>query len=149
MRAALFMSLCLVLILAASPAPAAQGLQPPSGWQQANSGPAGQAEQFLDLMVKGQLDEAFKSLLGKNPGDSLDKLKFEVFSMYKKNGKPVGYDKVMEQNAGKSLLKLRYILLFKSKPVMFDFYYYNPTGQGWKLRTFSYQGKDVKKIFQQ
>lgn len=146
MRTALSIAICLALFIAASPSMAAQGIQPPSGWQQ--DGPEAHAERFLDLMVEGKLDDAFTVLLGKSNTQALDKLKFEVYSTYKKSGKPLGYDLVLKQQAGKSVLKLRYVLLFKDMPKTFDIYYYNPTGQKWRLRTFSYV-KDIKKIFTQ
>ena len=144
MRTTVVIATCLSLILMASAATAAQEIQPPSGWKQ--EGPEAHAEQFLDLMVAGKLDDAFKELLGNSRTESMDKLKFEIYSEYKKNGKPVGYEQVLKQYAGKSVLRLRYVLLFKNMPKMFDIYYYNPEGQGWKLRTFSYV-QDIKKIF--
>jgi len=147
MRTILPLAIGLSLFLAAtSPALAVQGIQPPSSWKQ--DGPEAHAERFLDLMVEGKLDDAFKILLGKSNTQALDKLKFEVYSTYKKSGKPLGYEQVLKQHAGKSVLKLRYILLFKDMPKTFDIYYYNPTGQQWRLRTFSYV-KDIKKIFTQ
>lgn len=147
MRLAVSICICLTLVLASSPALAAQDTQPPSSWQQAGLTPEVHAERFLDPMVQGELDSAFKSLLGNSKSDSLDKLKFEIFRNYKKNGKPLGYEKVMEQPMGKSLVRLRYILLFNNRPMMFDIFYYNP-GKGWRLRTFTYS-TDTKKIFAQ
>lgn len=146
MRASFFIAACLSLIICTSAPAIASEIQTPSGWKQ--SGPEAHAERFLDLMVQGKLDEAFKELLGNNRNDALDKLKFEIYSAYKKSGKPYGYEKILKQTAGKSVIKLRYILLFKNMPKTFDIYYYNPTGQNWKLRTFSYI-KDIKKIFAQ
>ncbi|WP_319541002.1 hypothetical protein [uncultured Pseudodesulfovibrio sp.] len=146
MRATLCIAACLSLIIFISTPTLAEEIQPPSGWQQ--SGPEAHAERFLNLMVQGKLDDAFKVLLGNNRNDALDKLKFEIYSAYKKSGKPYGYEKILSQTAGKSVMRLRYILLFKDMPKTFDIYYYNPTGQEWKLRTFSYI-KDIKKIFTQ
>lgn len=143
MRTAPFLAACLTLILLAVPALAAD-VEPPAGWKK--DGPEAHAEQFLDLMVAGQLDQAFAFLLGNSRTESMDKLKFEIYSEYKKNGKPLGYEQVLKQFAGKSTLRLRYVLLFSNMPKMFDIYYYNPDGQGWKLRTFSYV-QDMKKIF--
>jgi len=147
MRIVLTISLFLTLFLVAAPVIAAEQVQPPNGWKQASVGPAAHAEKFLDLMVAGQLDDAFKALLGKSKSDSLDKLKFEIYRTYQKSGKPNGYERVLTQKAGKSLLKLRYVLRFKNLPMMFDIYYYNP-GNAWRLRTFTYS-TDVKKIFAQ
>ncbi|NDV20745.1 hypothetical protein GO013_15150 [Pseudodesulfovibrio sp. JC047] len=137
---------CLTLLTLPVASAFAQEALPPSSWQQ--TGPEAHAERFLDLMVEGKLDNAFKALLGNTKNDALDKLKFEIYSAYKKSGKPYGYEKILKQTAGKSVMRLRYVLLFKNMPKTFDIYYYNPTGQGWKLRTFSYI-KDIKKIFAQ
>ncbi|AMK09600.1 MAG: hypothetical protein AB7E51_16835 [Pseudodesulfovibrio sp.] len=141
----LYTALFLILALAlAAPAAQAADIEPPSGWKQ--EGPEAHAERFLDLMVQGQLDNAFNALLGNAKTDAMDKLKFEIYSEYKKNGKPLGYEQVLKQHAGKTVLRLRYILLFPNLPKTFDIYYYNPDGRGWKLRTFSYV-KDIKQLF--
>jgi len=145
MRTPVFLAVCLSALLLAAAAPAAD-IQAPSGWQQ--DGPEAHAEQFLKLMVDGKLDDAFKYLLGGSKTDAMDKLKFEIYSEYKKHGKPLGFEQVLKQYAGKSVLRLRYTLLFPNMPKMFDIYYYNADGRGWKLRTFSYV-KDIKKIFAQ
>lgn len=146
MRATLPITICLALILMTAPAMGAQVAQAPKGWQP--DGPEAHAEQFLNLMVAGKLDDAFKFLLGNRDTQTLDKLKFEIYSVYKKSGNPLGYDQILKQKAGKSMIRLRYVLLFKDLPKTFDLYYYNPTGQKWRLRTFSFI-KDVKKIFTQ
>lgn len=142
-------TLIAVLALALAPAvfslPAqAADIEPPPGWKQ--EGPEAHAEHFLELMVQGNLDNAFKYLLGKSKTDSMDKLKFEIYSEYKKNGKPMGFEQVLRQEAGKTVLRLRYLLLFSNMPKIFDIYYYNPDGRGWRLRTFSYL-KDIKQLF--
>ena len=144
MRSALFLALCLSLLMLAPAPAAAADIQPPSGWRE--EGPETHAELFLDLMVEGRLDDAFKQLLGTSQAGNVDKLKFELYSEYKTNGKPLGYEQILKEYAGKTVLKLRYILLFKNMPKIFDIYYYNPDGQGWKLRTFSYK-KDIKDIY--
>lgn len=146
MRALIPIPFLLTIFIFTAPSYAAQAVQPPSGWQQ--DGPEAHAEQFLDLMVQGKLEDAFKALLGNRNTQSLDKLKFEIYSVYKKSGKPLGYEQVLKHKAGKSIVKLRYVLLFRDLPKTFDLYYYNPTGQEWRLRTFSFI-KDVKKIFAQ
>lgn len=133
----------LALVMLASPVLAAQDIMPPASWQA--TGPQAHAEQFLNLMIQGKLDDAFKALLGKTNSDKLDKLKFEIYRTYKKSGKPYSFEKILDQKAGTALMRMRYILLFKSLPMMFDFYYYN-AGDDWRLRTFSYS-VDVKKVF--
>lgn len=146
MRRTIFLALCLSLLMLVPATAGAQDIQPPSGWRE--EGPEAHAEQFLDLMVDGRLDDAFKYLLGNSQTRAMDKLKFEIYSEYKTNGKPLGYEQVLKETAGKTVLRLRYVLLFRNMPKTFDIYYYNPDGQGWKLRTFSYV-KDIKQLFKE
>ena len=144
MRTALFISCCLTLILFTGSAFGAQDTMPPSSWKQ--TGPQAHIERGLDLMVQGNIDAAFKTLFGKShTKETLDKLKFELYSLTKKNGKPFAYEKLIEQKAGSSVIRYRYILLFQKQPTMFDFYYYK-SKNGWLLKNISFT-KDVKKIF--
>jgi hypothetical protein len=146
MQKRILISCCLTLALFAGPAFAAQDSLPPTGWQQ--DGPTAHAEMALDLMIQGKLDEAFKSLLGKGYSkDKLEKLKFDLYRIFKKNGKPYSYEKILEQKAGSALSRVRYVLLFKKIPMMFDFYYYN-SEKGWVLKTYTIS-TDMKKIFSQ
>jgi len=146
MRKTLFISCCLTLILFASPAFAAQDTLPPASWQQA--GPQAHAERALDLLLQGKLDEAFKSMMGSGYSkDKLEKLKFDIYRIFQKNGKPYRYEKILEQKAGTALTRIRYVLLFKKLPLMFDFYYYN-SKKGWLLKTYTIS-TDMKKIFSQ
>lgn len=144
MRHAVCTTFCLLILLCIPAHGSNQAIQAPSGWTE--SGPEAHAQRFLDLMVKGKLDDAFKAFLGNQKSDSLDKLKFEIYRTYQKSGKPYGYEKVLEQEAGKSTLRLRYILMFEKVPMMFDIYYYNP-GTKWRLRTFTYS-TNIKRIFE-
>lgn len=144
MRPSLLIAWGLALILLAVPAFAAPDTAPPASWKQ--SSPHTQVERGLNLMVQGNLDQAFKVLFGKaNAKDTLDKLKFEIYSLTKKSGNPYAYEKLLEQRAGTSMLRYRYLLMYNRQPVVFDFYYYK-NKKGWFLRNISYT-KDVKKIF--
>lgn len=122
----------------------AQNAIPPSSWQKVS--PQSHAENALKTMVQGNIDGAFKALFGKgHTKEQLDKLKFEFYRIFKKNGNPHGYEKLIDRKAGNSILLLRYVLLFKNQPIMLDFYYYKrPTG--WALRTFHFS-KNIKEIF--
>lgn len=140
---------CLALTLLAAPSLttpsfAAQDTMPPVGWRKDN--PKTQIERGLSLMVQGKMDDAFKTLFGKaSAKDVLDKLKFELYSITKKSGKPYAYEQLLEQKAGTRLMRYRYLLMLTKQPVVFDFYYYK-NKKGWTLRNISYS-KDVKKIF--
>lgn len=115
----------------------------PSSWQQ--DGPGVHAQQIVDLMVRGNPDKAFNLLSGNRRSNNLEKLKFEIYRLYKKNGNPKGAEKILDQAAGNSLLRLRYVLLFDKQPLLIDFYYYN-SGKGWRLKTYSFS-TDIKKAF--
>lgn len=123
----------------------AQDAMPPADWQQ--SSPEIRIAEGLTLMTQGDMDGAFKTLFGKGHNkEVLDKLKFELYSLTKKGGNPYAFEKVLEQKAGSSTLRYRYLLLFEAQPVMFDFYYFK-SPKGWSLKNISYS-KDIKKIFE-
>ena len=115
----------------------------PSSWQQ--EGPGVHAQQIVDLMVQGKPDKAFKVLSGNKQSNTLEKLKFEIYRLYKSNGNPTGAEKLLEQTAGNTLIRLRYVLLFARQPLLLDLYYYN-AGKGWRIKTYSFS-TDVKKAF--
>ncbi|MGL1864229.1 MAG: hypothetical protein OCC46_17065 [Pseudodesulfovibrio sp.] len=141
---ALSIFVALAICAFASPANAAQDSLPPTSWKK--DGPQAHIERGLDLMVKGDFDSAFKALFGKgHTKEVLEKLKFEIYRLSKKSGNPYAYERIIEQTAGASVLRLRYLLLFDTKPVMFDFYYYKRKS-GWALRSIHYS-LDIKKIF--
>ena len=130
----------LALLLTCTPALAQDA---PSSWQQ--DGPGTHARQIVDLMVQGNPDQAFKLLSGNKQSNTLEKLKFEIYRLYKSNGNPTAAEKILEQTAGTALVRLRYVLLFAKQPVLLDMYYYN-SGKGWRLKTYSFS-TNVKKAF--
>lgn len=99
-------------------------------------------------MVNGETEKAFKLLFskGRYPQQTLEKLQFDYYQTVKKQGKPMGYEKLYEQRAGTNLIRTKYVLLFKTQPMMFDLYYYN-TGKDWLLKSFTIS-RDIKKIFE-
>ena len=147
MRTALLIAFCLTMTLFTNQTYAAQDTMPPAGWQQA--GPQGHADSVLKELVQGNHEKAFKLLFsrGKYPQTLLEKIQFDYYQVLKQQGKPYAYEKVLEYKAGTALVRLKYILLFKNLPMMFDLYYYN-TGKGWMLKTFTVS-RNIKKIFDQ
>jgi hypothetical protein len=144
MRIRTYLATGLFLLLLASPAPSAAFEA--SGWRQ--QGPEVHAEKFLDLMVKGRVEDAFKAFMGNDRTDTVIELKQDLETEYAKSGNPLGYERILKQRVGKSLIRLRYLLLFPKMPRVFDIYYYNPDGQGWELRSFTY-GRDIKSAFKE
>ncbi|WP_338669301.1 hypothetical protein [Pseudodesulfovibrio methanolicus] len=142
MRIPICLAASLLLLLMACPSPSAAFQA--SGWKQ--QGPEFHAEKFLDLMVEGRVEDAFRTLMGNDRTDTLIALKQELESEYAKDGKPLGYERILKQRVGKSLIRLRYLLLFPKMPRVFDIYYYNPDGRGWEPRSFAY-GRDIKNAF--
>lgn len=133
------------LVATALPAVAAQDQLPPASWQA--EGPHTHAENVLSGLVQGNKDKSFKLLFskGRYPQQTLEKIQFDYYQTVKKQGNPMGYEKVFEQRAGTSTTRIKYILLFKTQPMMFDLYYYN-TGKDWLLKSFTVS-RDIKKIF--
>lgn len=144
------MALTLLVLTAAlftaTPAIAAQSQLPPSTWQA--EGPHHHAESVFGKFIQGDKEGAFKLLFsrGNYPQQTLEKLQFDYLQLVKKQGDPHGYEMVFEQKAGSSVIRLKYILLFKTRPQMFDLYYYN-SGEGWLLKTFTIS-RDIKKVFE-
>ncbi|WP_319468980.1 hypothetical protein [uncultured Pseudodesulfovibrio sp.] len=141
--------LCLFLLLSFSITPSANALQdtlPPAGWEKA--GPQAHAEAVFNAMVQGDTKNAFKTLFstGRYSKDKLEKLQFEFFRVVKKQGKPYAYEKILEHRAGTAIIHLRYVLLFRSMPMMFDLYYYS-VEKGWLLKTYTIS-TDIKKVFE-
>lgn len=136
---------CLALLLLFPAAALSQNALPPTSWQQ--EGPHTHAETVLDGLVKGDHEAAFKLLFsrGRYPKNTLEKIQFDYYQLIKQQGNPAAYEKVFEQKAGASVIRLKYILLFKSQPMMFDLFYYD-TGEGWLLKSFTLS-RDIKKIF--
>jgi hypothetical protein len=143
MRIRNYLATGLFVLLLAVPSPA--GAFKASGWKQQS--PEVHAEHFLDLLVEWQVDDAFDYLVGGDRADTVIELKRDLEKEYAKSGKPLGYERILKQRVGRSLIRLRYLLLFPKMPKVFDIYYYNPDGQGWELRTFTY-GRDIKSIFE-
>ncbi len=141
-RTYLASSLFILLLASSSPSAAFQA----SGWKQ--QGPEFHAEKFLDQLVAGKVEEAFKTLMGDEKTDTVIELKRDLEKQYEKHGNPLGYELIFKQRVGNSLIRLRYLLLFPKMPKTFDIYYYNPDGEGWDLRTFTY-GRDIKSAFAQ
>lgn len=143
MRTVLSALIILTMVLLAAPA-AAQNSLPPASWKKES--PQAHIERSFDLMVRGDFDGAFKALFGKgHTKDVLEKLKFDIYRLAKKNGNPYAYEQLIHQKAGNAAERYRYLLLFDTQPVMFDFYYYK-TKKGWALRGVHYS-LDIKKIF--
>ncbi len=143
------LSLSLLFLFLAVAAPmvhAQQEIMPPAGWQK--TGPQAHAEAVFNAMIQGDTEQAFKVLFsgGRYSKDKLEKLQFEFFRVMKKQGTPYAYEKVIEQKAGTAIIRLRYVLLFKSVPMMFDLYYYS-IDKGWLLKTYTIS-TDIKKVFE-
>ncbi|QJB56505.1 hypothetical protein [Pseudodesulfovibrio sp. zrk46] len=144
MRHFLTIFVTLAMLSLAAPVMAAQDTLPPAEWK-ADS-PQTHIEQGLTLMVNGKFEDSFKVLFGKgHTKEVLEKLKFEVYRLAKKSGNPYGYERLLVQKAGTTMVRFRYALFFDSKPMMFEFIYYK-TKKGWALRNIQYS-LDIRKMF--
>lgn len=142
MRTAISTLLCLAWLLAALPAQA----QTPKSWAQ--DGPQAHAESVMISLIAGNAQEGFDTLFsrGRYAKNTLEKIQFDYFQMVKQQGPPSSYEKILEQKAGTSIIRMKYVLLFKTQPMMFDLYYYN-TGKEWALKSFTLS-RDIKKVFE-
>jgi len=134
--------LCLVLILAALPARAAQGDE---SWQ--TDTPRSHAESVMADLMAGDAKKGFATLFskGRYPQNTLEKIQFDYFQQVNQQGPPLAYELILDRKAGESLVRLKYILHFKAMPYLFDLYYYH-TAKGWTLKTFS-MSRDIKQMF--
>ncbi len=125
---------------------AAQDQLPPANWQV--NGPQTHAENILSELIQGNTEKAFKLFFskGRYSQQTLEKLQFDYYQTVKKQGEPVAYEKIFEQRIGTSLVRIKYVLLFKTVPMMFDLYYYD-TGKDWALKSFTIS-RDIKKVFE-
>jgi len=144
MRKAILIISALTMLALAAPAIAAQDTLPPTNWKADN--PQTHIERGLSLMTTGDFEASFKVLFGKgHTKEGLEKLKFEVYRLAKKNGNPYGFERLLVQKAGNTMVRYRYALFFDSKPMMFEFIYYK-TKKGWALRNIQYS-LDIRKMF--
>ncbi len=142
MRTAISALLCLAFFLAALPAQA----QAPKTWTP--DGPQVHAESVMTSLVSGNAQEGFNTLFsrGRYAKNTLEKIQFDYFQMVKQQGPPTSYEKILEHKAGSAIVRMKYILLFKAQPMIFDLYYYN-TGKEWMLKSFTLS-RDIKKVFE-
>lgn len=132
-----------LVVLLYTVAPCAADKTPDSQWRQET--PQAHIERGLTLMVEGNFDGGFKALFGKHHRkDSLEKLKFEIYRLAKKSGNPRGYERILQQKAGTSVIRYRYLLLFPAKPIVFNFYFYKK--DRWLLQHINYS-LDIRKAF--
>lgn len=146
MRSIICILSALAVFMLAAPAHAIQDSMPPAGWQ--TDGPQNHAEQVFDLLLKGDNEQAFKLFFskGRYPKNTLEKIQFDYYQLVKQQGPPATYEKIFEHRAGNAMIRIKYVLLFKTQPMMFDLYYYN-MGKGWLLKSFTLS-KDIKKVFE-
>jgi len=144
MRNTILIFTALIFLALTAPATAAQDSLPPTNWKADT--PQAHIERGLSLMTKGDFEGSFKALFGKgHTKEVLEKLKFEIYRLAKKSGNPHGYERILVQKAGTTMIKYRYALLFESQPIMFEFIYYKKK-KGWALRNIHYS-LDIRKMF--
>lgn len=145
MRISLGTIAILFFLMCTATAMAAQDTMPPADWKEET--PQAHAERGLSLMVKGDYENAFKAMFGKShTKEKLEKLKFEIYRLAKKQGKPFGYETVVKRKVGTRLLRYRYILFFEKQPIMFEFNYYKKRS-GWGLKNIHYS-MDIRKMYE-
>lgn len=134
--------LCLTLLLSALPARAAQADE---SWQ--TDTPRSHAESVMAALLGGDAKKGFAILFskGRYPQNTLEKIQFDYFQQVNQQGPPIAYELILNRKAGESLVRLKYILLFKTMPYLFDLYYYHTTN-GWTLKTFT-MSRDIKQMF--
>jgi hypothetical protein len=85
-------------------------------------------EQFLDDIVKGEVEKAYNELLSQTllaqRVDAIEQQKQQTSQFFDTYGKLLGSELVIKQELGKSVVRLVYILKCEKMPVVWEFYYY-------------------------
>ncbi|WP_419786588.1 hypothetical protein [Pseudodesulfovibrio sp.] len=141
MRALAVTTICLALLMSALPAKAQDG----GAWQAET--PRFHGESVMTALMEGDAQRGFKILFSKGhySQSSMEKVQFDYFQLVKQQGPPLGYELILARRAGRSLMRLQYVVLFKTVPYLFDLYYYHAT-DGWALKSFTVS-RDIKQIF--
>lgn len=115
----------------------------PSNWQEA--APEGLAEAGFALMLKGDYvkmaEEWFShfdpALISK---DQIDLAKRQFVVQMPMAGKAKRYELVSRKQYGKSIVRLKYLVVTEKFPLFFSFYYYKPD-QEWTTLNVTFSDK--------
>ena len=108
----------------------------------AESAPKQIVENFFDLVVKGQISNAYDLLfIGSSiPNDkpqAVSMLKQQTASGLQMYGKILGYEFISEEKFGTSIIRYVYVLKSEKGPTEWEFYFYNPKGS-WFLANVTF-----------
>lgn len=104
---------------------------------QATDDPKAWAEKFLDIMVAKGPEKAQEFLkenseFGAGDANATKRFQRSMEAAKARYGEAIGFELLDQDEVGKSLLKLEYLLRFKSYPLRLDFFFYKPTS-AWNL----------------
>jgi hypothetical protein len=119
----------LLLLLAASPSMAAT--------------PSERVEEFLGQVTTSQSDQAYDQLFAgsgfaEQKPQELKTIKSQTKMAMGLYGKPLGIEKIREEDLSPSIKRLVYIQKFESFPVAWEFYFYK-AHDTWTLNTINFK----------
>ena len=90
---------------------------------------------FFDLLIKDDVNSAFKKLLAKSPivkkAEDLEELKKQTRRAIKLYGNISGYEAVSWEVASDSYIRLRYLGIHQDLPMRWIFTFYKSPKRGW------------------
>lgn len=105
--------------------------------------PAERVETFLRQVTTPESDAAFDALF-ENSGfaelklQDLTTLKSQTRMAMGLYGKPIGLEKIWEEDLSPSLKRIVYLQKFERYPVVWEFYFYKP-GDTWVINTLNFK----------
>lgn len=88
------------------------------------------AEQFFGTLLQGDMNKAYDELFAGSAvaqsSERVEALKRHTTANLPMYGKPLGYELVIEQTFGTSVMRLVYILKMEKHPIVWEFFFYRP-----------------------
>jgi hypothetical protein len=100
-------------------------------------------EQFLQQVTTSQSDQAFDKLFAgsgfaEQKPQELAMVKTQTKSAMSLYGKPIGFEKIREDDLSPSVKRLVYVQKFEGLPVAWEFYFYKPH-EAWLINTIRFK----------
>lgn len=109
-----------------------------------SSQPTAQAEKFFDLLSKGDVDEAYDSLLTGSEmyrlkPQEMDNIKKQTSVMISSYGKILGFERIKTVTWGTCLVRYYYVVKSEKTPLTFYITYYLPEkSKAWVVEGFKF-----------
>ncbi len=94
-------------------------------------------EVFFKMVLAGQISNAYDQLFAGSPittqkPQAINALKRQTSTVLPLYGRILGFEKIKEEEIGKSIMRLLYVLKLEMMPTVWEFYFYKPA-DNWYL----------------